>query len=200
MLDRLFGHRKPNVTCPYCGQELFGDELYCTNCGKALPNHSINAQADAISDATPENDSCPHCGAPVFADDTFCITCGKPLQRDVQPTVNPTPPKKEQPKQVPTNPTPRDSPKDEKTLVGKLVPTADVTEDDDPTARAKLVRLTRQEARNGCTKKLQIENTTYSVRIPPGATVDVQLRIEGLGYADNSNGTRGPLLVGFHVV
>lgn len=47
--------------CPYCGVQLNDDSLFCTECGKPLPQINV----------------CPHCGAPMNDGDSFCQSCGK---------------------------------------------------------------------------------------------------------------------------
>ena len=52
--------------CPFCGAELNDDSLFCTQCGKQLPNDY----------------QCPHCGAKVYDGDIFCQNCGEKLSKD----------------------------------------------------------------------------------------------------------------------
>ena len=47
--------------CPYCGAQMNDDSLFCTECGKQIPQGSV----------------CPHCGASVNEGDAFCQSCGK---------------------------------------------------------------------------------------------------------------------------
>lgn len=49
--------------CPNCGAQVKDDSLFCTECGKPIPQGSV----------------CPHCGASVGAGDAFCQSCGKSL-------------------------------------------------------------------------------------------------------------------------
>ena len=49
--------------CPYCKTQLDDDSLFCTECGKQLPQGAV----------------CPNCGAEVFDEDVFCGTCGYKL-------------------------------------------------------------------------------------------------------------------------
>lgn len=48
-------------TCPNCGVQINDDCLFCTECGKPIPQGSL----------------CPHCGASVNDGDIFCQNCGK---------------------------------------------------------------------------------------------------------------------------
>ena len=47
--------------CKNCGAELNDDCLFCTECGKSIPQGLV----------------CPHCGASVNEGDIFCSECGK---------------------------------------------------------------------------------------------------------------------------
>ena len=47
--------------CSYCGSMMNDDSLFCTECGKPIPQNSV----------------CPHCGALVIDGDVFCQNCGK---------------------------------------------------------------------------------------------------------------------------
>lgn len=47
--------------CSNCGAQIIDDSLFCTECGKPIPQGSV----------------CPHCGASVNEGDTFCQNCGK---------------------------------------------------------------------------------------------------------------------------
>jgi predicted nucleic acid-binding Zn ribbon protein len=47
--------------CPYCGAQMNDDSLFCTECGKQIPQGVV----------------CPHCGASLNEGDVFCQSCGK---------------------------------------------------------------------------------------------------------------------------
>lgn len=49
--------------CPNCGAQMSDDSLFCTECGKPIPQENV----------------CPHCGAQVNENDAFCQHCGKSL-------------------------------------------------------------------------------------------------------------------------
>ena len=51
--------------CPFCKSQNDNDNLFCTVCGKPLP----------------QGKSCPHCGASVSDEDIFCQNCGNPLSQ-----------------------------------------------------------------------------------------------------------------------
>ena len=48
-------------TCPSCGAQVDDNSLFCTECGKQIP----------------QDDVCPHCGASVNTVDSFCQNCGE---------------------------------------------------------------------------------------------------------------------------
>ena len=47
--------------CPNCGAQMNDDSLFCTECGKQIP----------------QGNQCPHCGALLNNGDVFCQNCGK---------------------------------------------------------------------------------------------------------------------------
>lgn len=49
------------MKCPNCGAQINDDSLFCTECGKPIPQGSV----------------CPYCGASVNEGDAFCQSCGK---------------------------------------------------------------------------------------------------------------------------
>lgn len=49
--------------CPFCGAQMNDDSLFCTECGKQIPQGIV----------------CPHCGASVNEGDVFCQNCGKSI-------------------------------------------------------------------------------------------------------------------------
>ena len=57
--------------CNNCGAQMDDDSLFCTECGKPIPQGRV----------------CPHCGASVNNDDAFCQNCGKRADDVVTPSV-----------------------------------------------------------------------------------------------------------------
>ena len=61
--------------CPFCGAQINDDSLFCTECGRPIPQGSV----------------CPHCGASISDGDTFCQSCGKKVDEspstDVADTI-----------------------------------------------------------------------------------------------------------------
>ena len=47
--------------CPFCGAQIDDNSLFCTECGKQIPQGNV----------------CPHCGASVSDGDAFCQSCGR---------------------------------------------------------------------------------------------------------------------------
>lgn len=58
--------------CPYCGNQMEDDNLFCTECGKPVPQGNV----------------CPHCGASVNKSDSFCQNCGKKIEDDPSGSVS----------------------------------------------------------------------------------------------------------------
>lgn len=100
--------------CPNCNAQVNDDCLFCTECGKPIPQGNVCTQCGAVlndgdvfcqscgkkvdkilptelTDTTQKK--CPHCGASVNDDDVFCQSCGTPLdvESQQQPTFHPTP-------------------------------------------------------------------------------------------------------------
>lgn len=59
------------INCPSCGAQINDDSLFCTECGKPIPQGNV----------------CPHCGASVNEGDTFCQNCGKNIKES--PSIEP---------------------------------------------------------------------------------------------------------------
>lgn len=52
--------------CTYCGELNEDDSLFCSECGKPIP----------------QGRQCPHCGVRVSDNDAFCTNCGKKLEEE----------------------------------------------------------------------------------------------------------------------
>jgi DnaJ-class molecular chaperone len=70
---------------------------------------------------------------------------------------------------------------------------------DEPLVRPVLVHLTREEARMGCRKHVNVDGQSVPVDVPAGANVHTYIDIDNLGYRDERTGMVGPLRVCFHV-
>lgn len=55
--------------CSYCGAQNEDESLFCTECGKPIPQSRV----------------CPHCRANVSNDDVFCQNCGKKIIEEPLP-------------------------------------------------------------------------------------------------------------------
>ena len=87
--------------CPNCGAQIDDNSLFCTECGKQIPQGNVCPHCGAsVSDgdafcqscgnkvdgveeqqpsaaAAPAQKRCPHCGAMVGSDSVFCENCGR---------------------------------------------------------------------------------------------------------------------------
>ncbi len=66
---------KAPLRCPSCGFLIEPGDLFCSNCGCAVPKEPKKAEP------APESKSrrCPNCGAEVDEDSVFCMKCGTRL-------------------------------------------------------------------------------------------------------------------------
>lgn len=135
---------------------------------------------------------CPNCNRMVSSDFNFCIYCRTDLRGL----------KKGSPQPAPTSPTsPFATPEPQMQGMGQNMGAQVVPDDDDhPTARNKLMRLTHDEAMNGCRKTLEIDGQMIQVDIPAGIVDREKLDVPGYGYFDNQTGQRGPLRLSIRVV
>ena len=58
--------------CPNCGAQVDDNSLFCTECGKQIPQSNV----------------CSHCGASVSNGDTFCQNCGNRVDGSSVPNTN----------------------------------------------------------------------------------------------------------------
>lgn len=59
------------IKCPYCSAQVNDDSLFCTECGRPIPQGKV----------------CPHCGASVNDGDVFCHSCGKRINDKDSPST-----------------------------------------------------------------------------------------------------------------
>ena len=153
----------------------------------------------------PQATACPACGAPVNPGDAFCTSCGAPLGAAPAPGYGQqgqvTMPTDNQPTTTPTfggaqvysagAPAAARGPQDG---VSSLI-----KEEAPITSRPQLMLLTREEARNGCTKTIEVDGQIYSVDVPAGITEDTVLDLPGIGYFDTDTGVRGSVRLTFFI-
>ena len=74
--------------CPNCGTQINDDCVFCTECGKPIPQGNLCPNCGAIvaegdsfcqncGRPIPQGNICPHCGVIVEDGDSFCQNCGK---------------------------------------------------------------------------------------------------------------------------
>lgn len=61
--------------CPFCGQALAADALFCAACGNKIPEQPA-APAAPETPAAPVQNICPNCGEVLSSDALFCAVCG----------------------------------------------------------------------------------------------------------------------------
>lgn len=169
-----------------CGAPIYGGEAFCTGCGKRIGGGGT--QLAKPDDSSSPVGSCPQCGHEVFEGDLFCTYCGYGLnggssgERDTDERIH-------QPAPEPL----RDG-------VYRPVPAEPLVDDDHPTARPKSVRITREEARTGCQKTIEVDGRSITVELPAGIGWETKLDVPGFGYFDEATGAQGPLRLSFRIV
>ena len=151
---------------------------------------------------------CPACGAPLNPGDAFCTTCGTAV--GAAPASAPAygqqgPASAPAYNQTPAMPAygggaQAYSAGAPAAAYGQqnAVP-AQIKEEAPITSRPQLMLLTREEARNGCTKTIEVGGQMYSVDVPAGVTEDTVLDLPGIGYFDTDTGVRGSVRVTFFI-
>ena len=78
-------------------------------------------------------------------------------------------------------------------------PSSLIKEEAPITSRPLLMLLTREEARSGCSKTVEVDGQLYMVEVPAGVTEDTVLDLPGIGYFDTDTGVRGSARVTFFI-
>lgn len=148
---------------------------------------------------------CPRCGLQAEPGDLFCMDCGARLDggaagvqaHATRPgqSANPTHTVMVEPQNTVKQQSERVYPDD-----GRLVPVVSDADDDHPTARNKLLRLTQEEARRGCRKTLQVDGRDVVIDVPAGVSNYAKYDLPGYGYKDKATGGYGPLRLSIRVV
>ena len=192
----MFGYKNSgNVvvgTCPQCGADLFGNEVFCTQCGFDLGGAPQSDQAPAVVGYC----SNVNCQQPVYEGDIYCTYCGADLAMyPPQPIGGSGPIGGNSGASTDVGVASDDG---KPTIVS---PGPDgIAEDDAVTARPMMVRITREEARMGCRKTIEVDGRRVAVDIPPGVGIYSKLDIPNLGYFDEMTGVQGPLRLSFRIV
>lgn len=193
-------------TCSVCGAPLDPGAGFCTMCGAAV------SSGGAAAPAPMGGSTCPVCGEPLEPGAGFCIMCGTPVSgggiSDSTTVIPPAPDPYGQNVMTPATVTPDNfgtfggAPAGFGSAPSQPTVHTDATmaEDDDPTVRPKLLMLTYDEARNGCTKTVEVDGQSIQVDIPAGVDVNTKMDIPNYGYFDEMTGARGPLRLTFFLV
>ena len=166
-------------TCPYCGMALSG-----------APEG--NQDPSIVG-------TCSVCGDPLYEGDRFCTSCGASIDAPV--SVQPTVTTWSTEYAVPDAPSP-DVPAYMSVGASALAPELPngIAEDDTVTARPMMVRISRDEARMGCRKTIEVDGQFVTVDIPAGVGIYTKVDVPNLGYFDEMTGARGPLRLSFRIV
>ncbi|MGC9350178.1 MAG: zinc-ribbon domain-containing protein [Anaerolineae bacterium] len=76
-------------TCPNCGSQQLDGASFCDECGAALNDPQVAANAPSAGQVAPTvvaSSTCPMCGAQVSAQDPFCPNCGASLSSPAPPS------------------------------------------------------------------------------------------------------------------
>lgn len=187
----------PRRECPVCGWALEPDAIYCISCGSPVEQGPSNIGAmdgygtdNGRFDGTMRVEQSNTNGTGGY--DATVIDRG-----GMWPQDSGLAPSGEIP--APTGMPPASSGGSSGPIM--LVPAPESSEDDDDvTARPRLIMLTREEARSGCRKKVRVNrDTTIEVVVPAGVDVNTKLDAPGYGHFDEMTGQRGPLRLTFYV-
>lgn len=66
--------------CKYCGNQLEGNEKFCSACGKPTNEEKTDSKSA-------QKDFCSRCGQAIKEGDTVCSFCGKPIAAADGPTA-----------------------------------------------------------------------------------------------------------------
>ena len=68
------------MKCKHCGEDLYGNEVFCPQCGAPCRDafHSDDAN-DPSRISEKDNNACPMCGEQIHPEDKFCPNCGQAL-------------------------------------------------------------------------------------------------------------------------
>ena len=195
------------LICPRCNAFLEPGYDFCFNCGYKLETGGAKAADPARV--------CPRCSSPVEEGDAVCWSCGyrlvgtlrvdsdddlaiasldNPVIDDGYPERIPQfdePPLASQEPEV-------DAVVQRDSYQGIIAP-----KDVSPNVANMLVVITRDEARLGCVKEIEVDEagfgSTIKVRIPAGIKLGTKVDVPGLGYFDENTGQRGPLRLSFYI-
>lgn len=195
------------MSCPACGAPVGSDDAFCEACGAALA-----AVPEVAAAPQGENAFCQVCGNPLAPGLCFCVNCGEPVP-GAQGALSGSPAAAAQPTPSPAM-TPNGTVVVSTDEHPQAVPGADVQaspaggqraaepiEDEAPIeAMNHLVVLTRAEARMGCTKTIEVEGQSLSVRIPAGVNVTTKLDVTDNRVWDAHEGVYRPLRLGFYLI
>lgn len=68
------------MKCKHCGEDLYGEEVFCPQCG--APCRDIFHSEDVLNPSKipePDKVACPICGEQIHPEDKFCPNCGNSL-------------------------------------------------------------------------------------------------------------------------
>lgn len=210
--------------CPKCGAPIESGDVYCITCGLKIPltatpatvgevqgtdasgrssqiadtpggavhiegignaEVAANHAGTVLADSVPTG-FCVSCGGALYTGDTFCPACGESIGVVPRTTV----PAEEAKYMVPPTP-----------AATMLVSAPLVDDDDEPYVLTKLVTITRDEAREGCTKSVELDDgMMVDVDVPAGSNPGTKVDVAGYGLKDERTGLRGPLRVSFYIV
>ncbi len=182
------------AVCVQCGSPLEPNAQFCVVCGAKVTS-AVEQEEDSIG-GQPQEQNCPNCGWPLESDAIYCISCGFKVGDSSSKTSQPY--HFDDLGAVPPVPAGSSS-----GLSASLVPAPPmVDDDDDATVRPRLVMLTREEARTGCRKTIEVDRSTHEsiqIDVPAGVDVTTKLDVPGYGYFDELSGQRGPMRLTFFI-
>lgn len=203
--------------CPNCHQPIMAGDAFCQACGQPIANVAGSTDIPTTSRV------CEACGSPMADSERFCWTCGwdshpeegysDKRHGDLTGLVMSAPCPDSGVDEYPVPPIEQCSisgMKESHESRGNVVENGGpyrgsiIGKEVEANVASRLVVLTREEARSGCVKDVELEpgdkSTTIRVHIPANVQVDTKVDVLGLGAPSGAAGERGPLRLSFYII
>lgn len=69
------------MKCPFCGERVEEDAVFCANCGKKIADDKTESPVKETEVQSVEVKHCPKCGKELNVSDEFCDACGEKINK-----------------------------------------------------------------------------------------------------------------------